>query len=225
GSIDRSGQAVVRLGETAKLRAGAGLWKRAAATSTVWRSTWMPGMGHIPVVSYQGFKADNLVVEVTFRYGAMSQPWHSQCFRIAADRRPEITGHLVSAWANPNHDFIETGFLLQHIRKTREKKIIEDLLLDRQPLTVKPKAWNTALLEIVGDEALFRMGAHVAYAKAEQIRGPKTLISLTLGTTWHEIKSVRIWHATPNVEWTSNKVDILKSRQPFAPVAHNYNPN
>ncbi|MEO1996832.1 MAG: hypothetical protein ABGZ17_16325, partial [Planctomycetaceae bacterium] len=54
GSIDRSGQAVVRLGETAKLRAGAGLWKRAAATSTVWRSTWMPGMGHIPVVSYQG---------------------------------------------------------------------------------------------------------------------------------------------------------------------------
>ncbi len=60
------------------------------------------------------------------------------------------------------NDFIETGFLLQHIRKTPEKKIIEDLLLDRQSLTVEPKVWYTATLEIVGDEALFRMGDHVA---------------------------------------------------------------
>ncbi len=36
------------------------------------------------------------------------------------------------------------------------------------------------------------MGDHVAYAKAEQIRMPKNLVSLTLGTTWHEIKRVRI---------------------------------
>ena len=61
----------------------------------------------------------------------------------------------------------------------------------------------------------FRMGDHVAYAKAEQIRMPKNLVSLTLGTTWHEIKRVRIWHAEPHSEWEANKDTVLKSRKPF----------
>jgi hypothetical protein len=167
-------------------------------------------------------KANNLVVEVTFRYGEMTEPWHTHCFRLATDDRPKVTGHIVSAWANPNNDFIETDYLLQHIRKTPEKKIIEDLLLDRQPLTVEPKVWYTATLEIVDDEALFRMGDHVAYAKSEQIRMPKNLVSLTLGTTWHEIKRVRIWRAKPNPEWAAHKVDVLKSRRSFHPIVHDY---
>ena len=142
--------------------------------------------------------------------------------RIAADDRPRVTGHIVSAWANPNHDFIESGFLLQHIRKTPEKKIIEDLLLDHQPISVEPKVWYTATLEVVDDEALFRMGDHVAYAKADQIRMPKNLVSLTLGTTWHEIKRVRIWHAEPNPEWSARRHEILKSRKPVDAVVHDY---
>jgi len=97
----------------------------------------------------------------------------------------------VSAWANPNNDFIEPGFLLQHIRKTPEKMIVEDLLLDRQPLRVKSNVWYTVVLEIVKDEALFRMGDHVAYARADQIRVPKNLVSLTLGTTSNEFASGR----------------------------------
>jgi hypothetical protein len=73
--------------------------------------------------------------------------------------------------------------------------------------------WNQ--IDHVDDEALFRMGDHVAYAKAEQIRMPKNLVSLTLGTTWHEIKRVRIWHAEANSEWEANKDTILKLRKPF----------
>jgi hypothetical protein len=179
-------------------------------------------MEHTPVASYQGFHADNLIVEVTFRYGDMAKPWHTQCFRIAADDRPLVTGHVVSAWANPNNDFIETGFLLQHIRKTPKKEILEDLLLDHQPITVEPKVWYTATLEIVDDESLFRMDNHVAYAKAERIRMSKNLVSLTMGTTWHEIKRVRIWQATANPEWVAKKADALKSRKPFDPVVHDY---
>ena len=179
-------------------------------------------MEHAPVASCHGFQADNLVVEVTFRYGNMTEPWHSQYLRIAVDDRPKVTGHIVSASANPNDDFIETGFLLQQIRTTPLKKMLEALLLDRQPLTVEPKVWYTATLEIVGDEALCRLGSHVAYAKAEQIGKPKNLISLTLGMTWHEIKRVRIWQAEPNPEWPTPKADILQSRMPFTPITHDY---
>lgn len=222
GSKDRGGRTVVRFSSKTKLRAGAGKWKRSEPKSNVWRSTWHPGMGHTPVVSYQGFETTNLIVEVTFRCGMVTEPWHTQCFRIAADNRPAVTGHIVSAWANLNNDFIEAGFLLQHIRKTPGKEIIEDLLLDHQPVSITPEVWHTATLEIAGEEALFRMGDHVAYAKADRIRMPKNLVSLTTGTTWHEIKRVRIWDAAPNPDWETGKADILRSRKPFTAVVHDY---
>ena len=222
GSKDRGGKTTAHFDNGIKIRAGAGSWSRSEQHANVWRSTWKPGTGHIPVASYQGFKTNNLIIEVTFRFGKITEPWHHQCFRIAADQRPDITGHIVSAWANPNNDFIESGFLLQHIRKTPEKRIIEDLLLDHQPLTVVPHVWYTAILEIVDNEALFRMGDHIAYAKADQIRQTKNLVSLTMGTTWHEIKRVRIWHAEPNPTWTATKDEQLRSRKPFTPIVHDY---
>ena len=223
GSRERGGRKSTALAGNMKLRAAAGTWQRVPANPTVWRSTWKPGMGHTPVAAYQGLSANNLIIEVTFRYGDITEAWHTQSFRIAADQRPQITGHIVSAWANPNNDFIETGFLLQHIRKTPEKKVLEDLLLDHQPLTVKSKTWYTAVLEIVGNEALFRMGHHVAYARAEQIRQPKNLVSLTMGTTWHEIQRVRIWQAQANPTWPERRARILQSRVPFTAKIHDYN--
>lgn len=219
GSKPRGGKTIAEISDKARVRAGAGVWER-APDSNGWRSTWKKG--HAPVAAYHGFQTNDLIVEVTFRYGPITEPWQHQCFRIAADDRPKITGHVVSAWANPNNDFIETGFLLQHIRKTPEKKILEDLLLDQQPLAVKPNAWYTATLEVVGDEALFRMDDHVAYAKAKQIRIPKNLVSLTLGTTWHEIKRVRIWRAEPNPDWPTLKADVVNSRKPFTAAVHDY---
>lgn len=196
-----------------QVRAWAGRWERSEA----WRSTWKAGMGHTPVMNFSGFREQNLIVEVTFRYGVMTEPWHNQCFRIALDDRPTLTGHVLSAWANRNNDFIETGFLLQHIRKTKEKKILKNLHFDRQPIQVVPGKWYTAVVEVVGDEALFRMGDHVAYAKSHEIRSAKNLVSLTMGKTWHEVKRVRIWKANPNPEWVGNKAAVLKTRVDFRP--------
>ena len=123
GTKLRGGKTIAKFDGDAKLRAGAGSWQQ-IASSSIWRSTWEKG--HAPVAAYHGFEANDLVIEVTFRYGPVTESWQHQCFRIAADDRPEVTGHIVSAWANPDNDFIETGFLLQHIRKTPGKKIIED---------------------------------------------------------------------------------------------------
>ena len=221
GSLQRGGKVVAKFAGTATVRAAAGLWNR-TEDGNAWRSTWKPGMGHTPVASYHGIPANDVIIEVTFRYGEMTESWHHQCFRIAVDDRPNITGHIVSAWANPNNDFIEQGFLLQHIRKQKNKTIIEDLLLDQQPLQIKTGPWYTAVLEVVGEEALFRMGNHVAHAKAEQIGMPKNLVSLTMGTTWHEISRVRIWKATANPNWPSTKEKTLNARSDFDPHVHEY---
>ncbi|MCP4886109.1 MAG: hypothetical protein GY904_05800 [Planctomycetaceae bacterium] len=221
GRSPRGGKATTMFDNGVKLRAGAGAWQRVAKTND-WRSTWTKELGHTPVVSYRGFQASDLIVEVTFRYGPIIETWQDQCFRIAADDRPKVTGHIVSAWANPNNDFIESGFLLQHICKSPDKEILEDLLLDHQPITIQPNIWYTAILEVVGDEALFRMGDHVAYAKANHLRLPKNLVSLTFGTAWHEIRRVRVWHAKPNLEWQSKKAETLRQRTPFSTQVHRY---
>jgi len=214
GVLDRRKPKRPKFESGVEVKAWMGSWER-SADSVAWRSTWNPGMGHTPVVNYTGFRETNLIVEVTFRYGEMSEPWHDQCFRIALDDRPTLTGHVLSAWANRNNDFIDTGFLLQHIRKTKEKKILKNLHLDRQTLNVDPGKWYTVVVEVVGDEALFRMGDHVAYAKSDELSASKNLVSLTLGKTWHEVKRVRIWKAEPNPNWKKVRAHVLKARTKF----------
>ena len=215
GSMERGGKKIRSFGNGVGLKSALGSWKRAAPKSNVWRSTWKEGMGHPPVAAYTGIEAKNVIVEVTFRYGKATESWHSQFLRIAADQRPQLKGHIVSAWVNPKGRYTKTGFVLEHVGKRNKASGSRGLLLDHQPIKSKPGIWYTATLEIVDDEALFRMGDHVAYAKAEQIRMPKNLVSVTLGTTWHEIKRVRIWHAEANSEWKANKASILKLRKPF----------
>ena len=164
-------------------------------------------------LGYRGFKVDNLVVEVTFRFGEKTESWHNQFIRIATDQRPQIKGHIVSAWANLNSDYTKKGFVLEHVGQRGEPKKKVVLPLDHRPLQCEAGPWYTAVLEVVDDEVLFRMGEHVTYGKSDTVRIPKTLVSLTLGTTWHEIKRVRIWHAEANPEWKFEKQRILDSRK------------
>ena len=194
-----------------RVRRGKTKWKWMEG-SGAWRSHWVQDMGHTPLVSYVGFRENNLIVEVTFRYGPMSEDWHDQCFRVAMDDRPKITGHILSAWANRNNDFIDEGFLLQHITKTKKKEILSNLYLDKRPLTVEAEKWYTAVVECVGDEALFRMGDHAAYAQSKELRASKNLVSLTTGKTWHEVKRIRVWKASLNPEWPDLKESVLKKR-------------
>lgn len=215
GTRDRGSKSVIELENGIGLKTALGSWQRSPTDANVWRATWQPGMGHPPVAAYPGLKANNLIVEVTFRYGKATEPWHEQFLRIAADQRPQLNGHIVSAWVNPNGRYTEPGLVLEQVGIGNDKASKRGLLLDHQPMAPEPEHWYTAVLEIVGDEALFRLDDHVAYAQAKLISTPKNLVSLTLGTTWHEIKRVRIWHAEPNPEWQANKESVLKMRKPF----------
>jgi len=214
GSKTRGGKKIIELKDGVGVKAALGTWTRAEKGSDVWRSTWKPGMGHPPVASYPGIKARNLIVEVTFRYGEATEPWHSQFLRIAVDQRPQFKGHIVSAWINDTGNYTRKGFVLEHVYKD-EKNKKHEVLMDHQSLVSKQGSWQTAVLEVVGDESLFRMGEHLAYAQADQINLTKNLVSLTMGTTWHEIKRVRIWHAEVHPEWEAKRDSILKSRKPF----------
>jgi len=210
GSKDRGGKMVTQFDNGYELKTALGIWNRAPVDPNVWRSTFKEGMGHPPVASYKKLNFDNVIVEVTFRWGEMTEDWQERFLRIAADQRPERKGHIVSAWANTKGRYTKTGLVLEHVM------VSNGLVMDEQPIDVQVDTWQTAVLEIVGDEALFRFNDQVAYAQAPEIAlGPKNTVSLTLGTTWHEIKRVRIWHAEANPEWAANKAAILKSRKPF----------
>ncbi|MAG92400.1 MAG: hypothetical protein CMJ48_01430 [Planctomycetaceae bacterium] len=192
-----------------QVRAGLGEWKQ---RDGFYRSDWHPGGGHTPVMAYRGACRD-VIVECTFRYGKRTEAYHDQCFRIALDNRDAYTGHVVSAWANRNNNFIDRGFLLQHIHKTPEKVTLKDLRLDKQHLHVDPDVWYTALLEVVGDEVLFRLGDdHIAYGKYDELDTDKTSLSLTLGKSPHDLKRLRIWQALPNPDWNANKQKLLAQR-------------
>jgi hypothetical protein len=125
----------------------------------------------------------------------MTEPWHNQCSRIAADDRLKVTGYIVSAWPIRTMISSKQGSCCSTSARRRSSRLFEDILPDHQPIAVKSNIWHAAMLEIINDEVLFRMGDHVAYARAERICVPRNLVSLTMGTTWHEIKRVRIWQA------------------------------
>jgi len=217
GSQSRGGDIDAHFEDGIFLRAKLGIWNRSTEDKNVWRSTFKEGMGHPPVAGYKNLKANNLIVEVTFRWGEITEPWQNRFIRIAADQRPQRNGHIVSAWANTNSRYTQTGLVLEHVDKAYKGNNSGGVLMDHQPLAFEVNNWYTAVLEIVDDETLFRLEDQVAYAQLDAIaNGPKNTVSLTLGTTWHEIKRVRIWHAEANPDWEVNKQNILKSRQPFA---------
>ena len=138
------------------------------------------------------------------------------------DNRKLYTGHILSAWANPNNDFIETGFLLQHVSKNKDKSIISDLLFDKQPLKHKVGEWHTAVLEVVDREALFHMDGNLAYANSEKLNVGKGHFSLTFGKTLHDVKRVRVWEAKLKPTWNEKKQEVLSGRVPFKAQPHNY---
>jgi hypothetical protein len=217
-SLDRGKEKKTSLNKNWQLRANMGIWNK---KDGYWQSSWKPGSGHTPVMAYLGqFK--NAVIEVKFRYNKMTLDWHTHCFRIALDNRELYTGHVLSAWANPNNDFIETGFLLQHISKNTDKSILSDLILDKQPLKHKVDEWHTAILEVVDNKVLFHMDGNLAYSESQTSNVEKILISLTLGKTLHDIKSVKVWEATLKRDWQKNKGKILNKRQDFKIQKHHY---
>ena len=174
---------------------------------------------HIPIASYPLPDHENLIVEVTFRWGEpMGGKYNDQLLGILSDLRPNtIKGHKLESWISGSGRFTKAGLAFT-------SSIAPSALMDEQPFdTFKANTWYTAVLELVGNEAIMRFQDRVVYADLPRIAGPKNKITLVFGTTWHEIKSVRIWHATKNPQWEGMKDKVLASRKAFTQGSFSYN--
>jgi len=201
-------------------RRGLGIWGLSPDEPNVARVTHDVDRkpSHIPTAAYNGLpEHENLIVEVTFRWGEpMGGKYNDQFLGIVSDLRPnKVRGHKIESWISGSGRFTEAGLAFS-------SSISPGALMDEQPFVVQANTWHTAVLEVVGNEALLRFGDRVAYVDLPRIAGPKNKIALFFGTTWHEIKSVRIWHATANPEWEGMKERVLASREAFTPTSFSY---
>lgn len=173
---------------------------------------------HIPIASYPLPDHENVIVEVTFRWGEpMGDKYNDQLLGILSDLRPnKIKGHKLESWISGSGRFTKAGLAFS-------SSIVPKALMDEQPFdTFEADTWYTAVLEVVGNEAMLRFQDRVVYADLPRISGPKNKITLVFGTTWHEIKSVRIWHATKNPRWEEMKDKVLASREAFTQTSFSY---
>ncbi|MGJ8692665.1 MAG: hypothetical protein ACSHW0_09300 [Thalassotalea sp.] len=173
---------------------------------------------HVPIASYWPGDHENVIVEVTFRWGEpLGGKYKDQVLGIFSDLRPnKIKGHKIEAWISGSDRFTKPGLGIT-------SSITPKVTMDEQPFdTLKANTWYTAVLEIVGNEALLRFQDRVAYVNLPRIPGPKNKITLVFGTTWHELKSVRIWHASANPEWEQMKDKALVSREAFTQGPFSY---
>ena len=141
--------------ERSRQIAQAGQWRRAEA----WRSTWECARCGLP------WFHKNLVVEVTFRFG-------DSMFFCYRNHRS-----LLSAWANTDNDFIETGLLLQHIERLLIKLFLKTFF------SIGNRYRSTALLEIVDDEAFCRWKVWLRTSRAD----PSYLVSIQTGGTCNTV--------------------------------------
>lgn len=173
---------------------------------------------HVPIASYWLGDHENVIVEITFRWGEpMGGEYNDQVLGIFSDLRPnEIKGHKIESWISGSDRFTKPGLAFT-------SSIAPGITMDEQPFdTFQANTWYTAVLEVVGNEALLRFQDRVAYVDLPRIAGPKNKITLIFGTTWHELKSVRIWHATLNPEWELIKDQSLSSREAFTKKSFSY---
>ncbi|MCC4831798.1 hypothetical protein LMH66_04045 [Shewanella sp. 10N.7] len=173
---------------------------------------------HVPIASYSLDEHENIIVEVTFRWGEpLGGQYNDQLLGIFSDLRPnEIKGHKIESWISGTERFTSPGLAFT-------SSIAPGVRLDEHPSdTFQANTWYTAVLEVVGNEALLRSLDQVAYVDRPRISGAKNKITLIFGTTWHEIKRVRIWHAEENPAWKNMKDRALAKRQPYSQNAFSY---
>lgn len=201
-------------------RRGLGFWSQSQSEPNVCRVTHDVDRKptHVPIASYKLEEHENIIVEVTFRWGApLGGQYNDQVLGIFSDLRPNaIKGHKIESWISGSDRFTKPGLAFT-------SSIKPGVTMDEQPSDIfQANTWYTAVLEVVGNEALLRSEGRVAYVDLPRIAGPKNKITLIFGTTWHEIKHVRIWHATANPKWPQVKDSVLSPREAFTQGQFSY---
>lgn len=84
---------------------------------------------------------------------------------------------------------------------------------------VKPGAWHTVHMEIVGNEMLGKVDDVIACGSHEQLTAAKSNIGLTVAGQSASFRNLKIWEATPNPDWASVKATLPKGEPATPPKA------
>lgn len=188
-----------------------------------------PDDGHTPVIAFTPPRPlGDVIVELEFRFiDGIDEG--KQSVRIAVDNRELIAkGHVCSAWANWDNDFVPTGLTLEHINKEEvlpkpEKKWQQwrdnRITIGNAEAVYEAGTWYTLRLEMIGSRALTTVfdeaGNTVSVSGVlGAFATPKTKISLTTGTSRHELRAFRVKEATLSQDWSDVEGERHSGKRP-----------
>ena len=185
--------------------------------------------GHTPVITFTPpTELGDLIVELEFRFLERDNAG-KQSVRIAVDNREAIKkGHICSAWANGDNDFVPTGLTLEHIYKDEvfpkpEKKWLQwrdnRITIGNKPAVYEAGKWYTLRLEMIDGRALTTVidehgDAVTVSGELRAFATPKSKISLTTGTSRHELRAFRVIEAAANENWIDAKTEPTNGKRP-----------
>ncbi len=185
--------------------------------------------GHPPVIGFTPSEPfQDAVLELEFRF-VDEVDAGKQSVRIAVDNREVIQkGHVCSAWANWDNDFVLTGLTLEHINKDevlpRPEKKWEQwqdnrITIGNAEADYEAGKWYTLRLEIVGNRALTTVFDEegTAVTVSGQLGAfaiPKLKVSLTSGSSPVELRAFRVKAATLNEDWSDAKAEPTNGKRP-----------
>ena len=188
-----------------------------------------PDDGHTPVIAFTPpAELEDLIVELEFRF-VDGDDEGKQSVRVAVDNREAIKkGHVCSAWANWANDFVPTGLTLEHIYKEEvlpkpEKKWLQwrdnRITMGNKPAAYEAGKWYTLRLEMIAGRALTTViddqgGIVTVSGELRAFATPKSKISLTTGTSRHELRAFRVIAAAANENWTDAKTEPMNGKRP-----------
>ena len=95
---------------------------------------------------------------------------------------------------------------MQGIGPTTKKTLLDSMKID-----LKPEAWHTARLEIVGNEFLAQIDDLAPmYGTAEGLNVSKGRVALISGTQYAWYDDIQVWEATLHPEWEKRKAQAVK---------------
>lgn len=158
---------------------------------------------HVPVANFGLPSYRNVIVQITFRWGEpMGGQYSQQFLAIVPDQKP-ARGHKLEAWTTGTGRG-DPGL------SVRSSNAGGGLVAEKPYDGFAANTWHTAVLEVVDDEALFRVNDQVAYGQKPFVAGPKNKINLFLGTSVIEFRGIRAWHASANPQWQAIKDEVLR---------------
>ncbi|MCZ6672944.1 MAG: hypothetical protein O7C75_08390 [Verrucomicrobia bacterium] len=153
----------------------------------------VPEHGHGPVLTFLG-PIKNVTIQCEFQLPTQEGP--DRHFRIFLDH-PDYRGHTIQAWANLSTTFRPEGITLQHIRKDKDGKTVEDIEFGQRDFPLKPGAWYEMRLELFGDLVQVTVDGVSIQGRHTALDVEKFKIGLNFGKAGGAIRNFRVWQAVP----------------------------